>query len=327
MAGAPPALGRTGTVSCCLENAYDLATLVAALQLRDKEKDQLVHCEANAQGFKFISQSAGKDVAVQGWIFAKSFRDYKIDLEAGAEAIHLKLPVEKLLSCLQIFSDKAEMALRYPADDSMDLTFTLTEDQAVTEVRMRTMVLTEAPQHFSFLQQGDDVTQISLFRTSQAEAWYQLLSELEGLDGADVVLQITLRACKDATDPAVILRAQTVTDDAEVELQRDCLDEFQLSPSGLAAGGVSFRYHLGSVLSSQLRAAKDAKGVKVRFNDRGIMSTQFIMRSRGQPEPLFVEALVSPRAEQPPFPAAATPFVPSRTSGAAAAQLGVFDCE
>lgn len=304
-------------MSCCLDCAYDLATIVAALQLREKKEDHMVHFEASVQGFKLTSQSAGKDVTVQGWIFAKNFRDYKIELDGSATAIHLRLPVEKLLSCLQIFSDKAEFAFRYPSDDSADLKFTLTEDQAVTEVRMRTMVMNEAPQTFAFIQAGDDVTQISVFRPSQAEAWYQLLSEFEALEAPDVVLQITLRPCQDQNDAAVILRAQTTTDDAEVELSRGCLDEFQLSPSGLAAGGVSFRYHLSSVLSSQLRAARDAKNVKVRFNDRGVMGTQFILRSRGQPEPLFAEALVCPKAEEvfPSTAGAATPLAPNRTSG------------
>merc|ERR1712232_803866 len=88
------------------------------------------------------------------------------------------------------------------------------------------------------------------------------------------------------------LRAQTITADAEVEIRRDALQEFKPSPQVHSAGEVSFRYLLTSVLSSSKRAAKDAKAVKIRFNNAGMMSTQFILRSRTQRDQLFCESLV-----------------------------------
>jgi len=45
-------------------------------------------------------------------------------------------------------------------------------------------------------------------------------------------------------------------------------------------------------MSSSRRAARDAKAVKIRFNNAGMMSTQFILRSRAQRDQLFCESLV-----------------------------------
>eukprot|EP00927_Polykrikos_kofoidii_P066381 TRINITY_DN61993_c0_g1_i1.p1 TRINITY_DN61993_c0_g1~~TRINITY_DN61993_c0_g1_i1.p1 ORF type:complete len:341 (-),score=54.10 TRINITY_DN61993_c0_g1_i1:65-1087(-) len=301
------------SVECRLESAHDLASLLTALQLREREqKDQRVHCEASPRGLKFAAQSCGKDVAILGWMFSNSFKEYKFT--GTIEEIHLKLPAAPFLSCLQIFSDRAALMFRYPSDDSGDLHFTLEEDAAVTECRLRTLVLEEAPEHIAFFSPEDELRHVSVFRPTQPEAWYQALSEFEGIDAPDIVLRVTLRAADSADagqQASVILRAQTITSDAEVEMQRGSLDEFSLSPEAAAEGEVSHKYLLSSVLSSCLRAAKDAKAVKVRFNSEGVMSSQFILRSRGQRDQLFCEALVCPIAEigfpgGAPFPAGMT---------------------
>eukprot|EP00435_Cladocopium_sp_Y103_P031752 s675_g8.t1 len=100
-----------GAVECRLESASDLATLLNALTLRDKEqKDQRVICEASENGLKFTAQSAGKDVTVLGWIFKDAFTEYTFD-GAGEEHLHFKLPVAPLLSCLNIFSERAVLAM------------------------------------------------------------------------------------------------------------------------------------------------------------------------------------------------------------------------
>lgn len=289
MEGEPVA----GLVECRLESAHDLAALLAALQLREKDqKDQRVHCEASSRGLKFMAQSTAKDVAVLGWMFNNAFKEYRFT--GTLEEMHLRLPVAPLLSCLQIFSDRAVMNLRYPSGPSNELHFTLEEESAVTECRLSTLVLDEAPAPIgSFFAPGDP---LSMFRPTQPEAWYLALSEFADFDAPDVVLRITLQAAAASTAPAVVLRAQTVTSDAEVELPRGTFEDFELSPTAEAAGEVTHSYHLTGVLSSCLRAAKDAKAVKVRFNNDGVMSNQFILRGRGQRD-LFCEALVSPLAE------------------------------
>lgn len=291
--GAALRSAKSGQVECRLDSAHDLAALLATLQLRE-QKDQRVHCEVSARGLKFTAQTSAKDVAVLGWMLNTSFREYRYTGEA--EEMHLRLPVGPLLSCLQIFSERAVLALRYPSGDSDDLYFTMEEDGAVTECRIRTLTPEEVPAAFgSFFAPGDPA---SVLRPMQPEAWYHALSEFVDMDAPDVALHVTLRApgpvaCADT--PAVVLRAQTLMADAEVELLRSDFEDLDLAPETVLAGGeVTHFYPLQSVLSGCLRAAKDAKGVKVRFNREGVMSAQFILRGRGQ---LFCEALVSPLAD------------------------------
>jgi len=285
---------------CRLDSAHDLATLLAALQLREKDqKEQRVHCEASARGLKFTAQSNAKDAAVLGWIFHNAFKQY---IFAGdADEIHLRLPVAPLLSSLQIFSDRAALTLKYPVGPSGELHFTLEEDGAVTECDLRTLVLDEVPAPMGgFFAPGDPLT---VFRPVHPEAWHIALERFSDLDGTDVALSITFRAGSPIAPAAVVLHAQTITSDAEVELPRDVFDDLELAPEVAAAGGVTHRYLLGSVLASCLRAAKDAKAVKVRFNSEGIMSNQFILRGRCQRD-IFCEALVSPLAEGVGLPGA-----------------------
>lgn len=298
----------SGRVHCELESAFDLAALLNALTLREKEqKEQRAYCEASARGLKFVAQSAGKDATVLGWMFDNAFKEYSFT--GNVEEINFKLPIAPLLSCLQIFTERAALTFSYPEGSSNDLHFVLKEDGATTECRLRTLTLGEGPSHVSFLGNGDDVRNFSVFRPARPDAWHLALSEFEGLDAPDVVLRVTLRAApaldiglsqqlsQRKTAPAIVLRAQTITSDAEVEIPHDSLDEFQLAPEGAASGEISNQYLLSSVLASCLRAAKEAKAVKVRFNRAGVMSVQFILRSRGQRDQLFCEALVCPLAE------------------------------
>lgn len=282
-------------VECRLDSAHDLAALLSALQLREKDqKDQRVHCEASSRGLKFMAQGTGKDVAVLGWMFCNAFKEYRYKGEA--EEVHLRLPVAPLLSCLQIFSDRAVMSLQYPFGPSQELQFTLEEEGAVTECRLKTLVLDEAPTPMSsFFAPGDP---LCMFRPTQAESWHLALSEFAEFDAPDVVLHITLRAAGSPAAPAVVLRAQTVTSDAEVELPRAAFEDHELSPEAAAIGEVTHCYLLSGVMASCLRAARDAKAVKVRFSAEGVMSNQFILRGRGQRD-LFCEALVSPLADAP----------------------------
>ncbi|CAE8616789.1 unnamed protein product [Polarella glacialis] len=289
-------MSTVGYVECRLDSANDLAALLSALTLREKDqKDQRVLCEASENGLKFIAQSAGKDVAVLGWIFKDAFRQYTFD-GGGLENMHLKLPVAPLLSCLTIFSDRAALQLRYPVNGSNELRFTLEEDGAVTECRLRTLVLDEVPMPISpFLAPGERPT---IFTCKQHEAWYLALSEFTELDGPDVVLRVTLQGVQEASAsdaPAVVLRARTISADAEVELPRSALDLLDLGGDASQVGEVTHSYLLSSVLAGCLKAAKECKAVKVRFNQDGVMSNQFIMRGRGQT--LFCEALVCPIAD------------------------------
>lgn len=284
----------SGAVEGRLDSAHDLAAVLAALQLREKDqKDQKVHCAASANGLKFVAQSAAKDVAVLGWMSSTAFREYKF-MGGGAE-LHIKLPVAPLLNCLQIFSDRAGLVLRYPSGTSDELRCTLEEEGAVTECQLKTLALDEAPAPVgSFFAPGEP---LSVFRPARPEAWFQALSEFTELDAPDVVLCVTLDAGGDGRGPRVVLRAQTITSDAEVELPKEALEDFELSPEAGRTGGLlSHRYLLTGVLAGCLRAAKDAKAVKVRFNHDGVMSNQFILRGRGQRD-LFCESLVCPLAD------------------------------
>jgi len=311
---------QAGYVEARLDSAHDLASLLAALHLRD-QKDQRVHCEASARGLKFVAQTAAKDVAVFGWMQHNSFKDYKFAGEV--EEMNIRLPVSPLLSCLHIFSERAALTMKYPFGDTDDLYLSMEEDGAVTECRVRTLVMEEAPAAFgSFFAPGEPA---SVLRPAQPEAWYAALSEFQDMDAPDVALHVTLRVPSPtaAADAAVvILRAQTLMADAEVELSRSAFEDLDLAPEVVAAGEVTHSYPLQSVLGGCLRAAKDAKGVKMRLNREGVMSTQFILRGRGQ---LFCEALVSPLADlgagagvaPPAAPPAVPAGVPPGVGGAA----------
>jgi hypothetical protein len=275
---------------CRLDSAYDLGVLLSVLQLREKDqKDQRIYCEASPRGLKFTAQSVAKDVAVFAWMFTEAFREYSF---TGQNEIHLKLPVAPLLSCLQIFTDRAALVMRYPSGPADELHFQLEEDGAVTECCLRTFVLDEPPAPISaFFAPGDPQ---SMLRPSQPESWHHALSEFSDLDAPDVALQIVIRS----TSPAqgrVVLRAQTLNSDAEVEMPMDGLDQLEIPQELASSGDTVYKYLLNSVLSSCLRAAKEAKAVKVRFNRAGVMSNQFILRGRGQKD-LFCEALVCPLA-------------------------------
>jgi hypothetical protein len=278
-------------LQCRLDSAHDLAALLAVLQLREKDqKDQRVWCEASSRGLKFTAQSNAKDVSVHAWMFSDAFREYSF--WGQPQEIHLKLPVLPLLNCLQIFTERAKLVLRYPSGPSDELRFSLEEDGAVTECCIRTLVLDEGPAPTAFFAPGDP---FCLLRPSQPEAWHQALSEFSDLDAPDVALQIALRS-RGQNQGGLVIRAQTVTSDAEVEVPMDRFEELDVPQDISPSGEVVHKYHVTSVLASCMRAAKDAKAVKVRFNKSGVMSNQFILRGRGQKD-LFCEALVCPLAE------------------------------
>jgi len=278
-------------LECRHESAHDLAALLSVLQLKDKDhKDQRVYCEASTRGLKFTAESAAKDIAVLAWMFSDAFKEYTF---TGEQDMHIKLPVVPLLNCLQIFSDKAALVLRYPSGPLDELRFTLEEDGATTECRLKTLALDEAPTPMSsFFAPGDS---LCMFRPAHPEAWHHALAEFNDLDMPDATLQIALHA-QGPGPRSVVLRAQTLMSDAEVVIPQESLDELDVPQELCASGEVVHRYHVSSVLSSCLRAAKDAKAVKVRFNRNGAMSNQFILRGRGQRD-LFCESLVSPLAE------------------------------
>lgn len=286
-------------MECRLESAHDLAAVLAALQLREKDqKDQRVDCEASVRGLKIIAQSAAKEVAIFGWLFKNAFKDYVYS--SAQDAIHLRLPLAPLISCLQIFSDKAALLLRCPDGQTDVLHFTLEEEGAVTECHVRTLVLDQAPAPITtFFAPGEP---FSMIRPIKPESWHLALSEFIDLDAPDVILCVTLRDVQqqpprqgDAQRAAVSLRALTVNSDVEVELPREGFDDFVVAPSQSTAGEVAHRYPLTSVLASCLRCVKEAKAIKIRFNREGVMSMQCILRGRG-PQDLFCEALVSPLA-------------------------------
>jgi len=288
-------MGSTGpthaSLECRLDSAHDLAALLAVLQLKDKEqKDQRVYCEASSRGLKFAAQSSAKDVAVVAWMFSDAFKQYSF---SGQQDIHLKIPVAPLLNCLHIFSERSALILRYPSGPSDELRFLLEEDDATTECCLRTLVLDDAPEPMnSFFAPGDS---LSMFRPVQPEVWHHALSEFQDLDSPDVAMQIALRTGGTAVG-SVVLHAQTLTSDAEVELPQGSLAELNVPQEISRRGEVAYRYLLSSVLGCCMRAARDATAVKVRFNSQGVMSNQFILRGRGQRD-FFCEALVSPLAE------------------------------
>lgn len=279
---------RPGFVESRLEGVHDFVVFLSALQLREKDKEQWAHCEANARGLKFSAHTVGKDVEVFGWMFSDSFKDYAF---TGEEEAHLKLPLSSLLNCLQIFSDRALLTLQYPYGPSDDIRLVLEEDHDVTECRIRTMRLDEAPTPISsfFIPSNTMCT----FKPILPESWHFTLSEFAEYDAPDVVLQVVLRS---GAETAVLLRAQNMTSDIEVELSRASLSEFELSADMASRGEVMYKYHLTSVLTCCLRAAKDARAVKVRFSREGVMSNQFILRGRGQRD-LFCESLVCSLAD------------------------------
>lgn len=284
----------TGTVECRLDSASDLASLLNALTLRDKErKDQRVICEASENGLKFTAQSAGKDVTILGWIFKDAFTEYTFD-GAGEEHLYFKLPVAPLLSCLNIFTERAVLVMRFPAG-AHELRFSLEEDGATTECRLRTLLMDEAPVPITFLAPSE---RPSIFRAKQPEIWHAALSEFQELEAPDVALKVTFRPANAATPdaPLVTLRANTIGSDAEVELPQSGLEDVELAQHAAAAGEITHSYLLSSVLAGCLKAAKESRGLKVRFNQEGVMSNQFILKSRGRQ--LLCEALICPMAEQ-----------------------------
>eukprot|EP00971_Amphidinium_carterae_P105695 2093022-Amphidinium_carterae.1 len=295
MQAAAAAASVDSYFECRLESAHDLAALLGTLQLREKDqKEQRVHCEASGHGLKFAAQSGSKDTMVFAWMFRDFFKSY--EYVGAREELNLKLPVAEVMSCLQVFSERAAMVLRYPAGPQDQMRFRLEEDGNVTECRVHTLVLNEstvaAPAFFSTGERH------SMFCPLLPETWHTALNEFSELDAPDVHLSITLHASEDRTRIAcVVLRVQTLVNDAEVELPATCLDDSTLSPDVAAAGGVTYRYLLSSVVGSCLRASKDAKAVKVRFNTDGAMSNMFIHRGRALQKDLYVEALVSPLAD------------------------------
>lgn len=282
-----------GAVECRLESASDLATLLNALTLRDKEqKDQRVICEASENGLKFTAQSAGKDVTVLGWIFKDAFTEYTFD-GAGEEHLHFKLPVAPLLSCLNIFSERAVLAMRFPAG-AHELRFTLEEDGATTECRLRTLLLDEAPVPIATFRAENE--RLSVFRAKQPEIWHAALSEFHELEAPDVVLKVTFRPATAPDAPIVTLRASTIGSEAEVELSQSSLEDVELAEHAAVAGQITHSYLLSSVLGGCLKAAKESRGLKVRFNQEGVMSNQFILKRRQRQ--LLCEALICPMAEE-----------------------------
>mmetsp|Transcript_38591 Transcript_38591/g.70173 ORF Transcript_38591/g.70173 Transcript_38591/m.70173 type:complete len:339 (-) Transcript_38591:33-1049(-) len=295
MMQAAPGASHESYFECRLESAHDLAALLSTLLLREKDqKEQRVLCEASGHGLKFAAQSGSKDTMVFAWMFRDFFKSY--EYVGAREEIHMKLPVAEVMSCLQVFSERAGMVLRYPAGSQDQMRFRLEEDGNVTECKVYTLVLNESSMEApAFFSTGE---RFSMFTPLQPETWHTALNEFSELDAPDVQLAITLHASEDRARVAcVVLRVQTLVNDAEVELPEPCLDDSTLSNEVAAAGGVTYRYLLSSVVGSCLRAAKDAKAVKVRFNNDGAMSNMFIHRGRAGQKDLFVEALVSPLAD------------------------------
>ncbi|CAK9055838.1 unnamed protein product [Durusdinium trenchii] len=280
-----------GTVEGHLESATDLATLLSVLTLREKDpSQQRVICEASENGLKFTAQSAGKDVAVLGWIFKDAFTQYTFD-GAGEEHLFFKLPVAPLLSCLTIF-ERANLTLKFPPS-AHELRLSLEEDGAITECCLKTLLLDEAARVplSVFLQPSE--RPLGAFKAKPAEVWHGALSEFQELEGSDVVLKVTLRAKGETEMAPMALRANTINSDANVELPQSSLEEVELAEN---AGELTYSYLLSSALAGCLKASKESRAVKIRFNREGVMSNQFILRSRGRQ--LLCEALVCPIAPE-----------------------------
>lgn len=242
-------------------------------------------------------------MVVIGWLFKRAFKDFKLFDTQGAEVspsqdaipLYLKLPVAPLISALQVFTDRAQLTTRYPCGDSNQLRFTLEEEGAITDCCVKTLVLDDAPLPVPpFLAPSE---RPNSFRPKNVEAWFIALSEFNDLDAPDVELQITLRDHGEDDPAAVLLQVKTISGQAEVELPRCALEQLEVNANG--ASEVKYSYLLSSVLASCLKPAKEARAVKVRFNEQGVMSNQYILKSRTSKD-TFLDAFVSPMALKGP---------------------------
>eukprot|EP00913_Durusdinium_trenchii_P001768 g1638.t1 len=167
------------------------------------------------------------------------------------------------------------------------------EDGAITECCLKTLLLDEAARVplSVFLQPSE--RPLGAFKAKPAEVWHGALSEFQELEGSDVVLKVTLRAKGETEMAPMALRANTINSDANVELPQSSLEEVELAEN---AGELTYSYLLSSALAGCLKASKESRAVKIRFNREGVMSNQFILRSRGRQ--LLCEALVCPIAPE-----------------------------
>lgn len=286
--------GQLPYLECRLERAHDLAAILTVLQLKEKEKEgQRIFCQASSTGLKLTAQSAGKDVAIHAWMFSDAFREYKY---VGNQEMTLKLPLAPLLNCLGMFGERSSLVLCYPSGPSDELRFKLEEDGAMSECCLRTLVLDDAPAQMegSFFAPTEPMC---IFEPLKPEVWHQALSEFDTqtMNVPDAQLHVSLKV-SGPTVGSVNLRAATLESDSEVVIPAECLRALNVPQEISASGEVAHRYHVSSVLACCHQAAKQAKGVKVRFNKNGAMSNQFILPGREQKQ-LFVESLVSPLAD------------------------------
>merc|ERR1711879_921342 len=131
------------------------------------------------------------------------------------------------------------------------------EDGAITECQVRAFAIDEPPPAPSAFFAPGEATR--MFMVCDANVWHQALSEFADFDNRDVALLI--RLCVDVgTGPRVVLRAKTLTNDAEVELKGPVLTSLNLIEGEQSA---EHRFFISSVLAGCRGAARDARAVKV----------------------------------------------------------------
>ncbi|OLP97651.1 hypothetical protein AK812_SmicGene19977 [Symbiodinium microadriaticum] len=160
----------------------------------------------------------------------------------------------------------------YP-EGAHELQFSLEEDGAFTECRLKTLVLDEvleaAP---AFLAPGE---RPSSFRAKQAEVWFAALSEFQELDASDVVLKVTFRTPADSPEaPAVILKANTIGSDAEVELVHSSLEEIELAEQAATAGEITHRSTMSRWLLAAVAPSLVIGKVKIEAMEHDIIQIQ-----------------------------------------------------
>lgn len=285
----PQSAGPNG-FECRLESTQTFTTLLCSLVL-GKEKDQRVHCEVSGKGLKFTSHTQAKDCLVTGWMFCEAFQEFKY--RAPTNLLELRLPLNPLINCLQIFSAHAALLIRYRPDDAEELRLTLEEDGAVTECRVRTLHMGETLPEVPFLGAGDA---LQMFRILP-EAWHSALGEFQEMDTPGAELRLMVRATDDphAETAAVSLRAGGMSGETEVELpwrpgSGGPIEDFKVDKQA------THRYRLQSVLCGKL-AASNSSAVKMRLNPQGLMSMQCILKARSARH-IFCEVMVVPLTEE-----------------------------
>ncbi|KDO18116.1 hypothetical protein SPRG_16457 [Saprolegnia parasitica CBS 223.65] len=287
--GAPTSMT---TMSCAIENAKHMHTLLASLLL-GRKKDQLVRCDIDASGLYFTAHSKGKSLQIKTSMVSDLFETFQY---FEAEATSFRICVNHILDGLGVFGTSAmastAVTCSYSAQEGV-FSMVLTDDGVLAECSIKTMVDDEHNDcSLGVFERSFEGAKVLGHMILASNALHDACSEFHELPtGAAVELVLHPTSFASSSDDAMCFRMQahTPTSSCEMELHKDSTAIVQVQVEATIAA--SFQWTL---LQAGLQVLPVASESFLRLNAQGFCSIQHMLLLGSHRA--FVDVLLCPDA-------------------------------